>query len=291
MGFGADRDSHCVVKLEHHSMFIIPSFMTTCPPSTTENMTPDHRKDRNIMLALRILNCPSSIVYMRNGDGGDIPNTIDKTSQYQHLTLLLSQEQPSELYDKEENPSAQMGISKIRNIQTNAVHPPLTLIIPAHEASPFIESLMMTLRNQTYTNLRLIFLLEPDADVDITEAAIRRHFHEDKHRHFQSLHIHRQTERLYYQENMNFLLGRVDTDLFSYMPSDDLLSSNYYEELVQCLEMNERATNCYPETLTMVIKKKSSEVKYVRKYMSSSMGPVHERVEKVAAGKLTIDCH
>ena len=210
-----------------------------------------------------------SIVYMRNGDGGGIPITISTTAQ--------------------SHASAKIRVSKIQSIQAKAVHPPLTLIIPAHEASPFIERLMMTLRNQTYTNLRLVFSLEPDADADITEAAIRQHFHEDKNRHFQSLRIHRQAERLYYQENMNFLLGRVDTDLFSYMPSDDLLSSNYYEELVQCLEINKRATNCYPETLTMVIKKKSSEIKHARKYMSSSVGPVHERVEKVAAGMFTID--
>jgi hypothetical protein len=219
---------------------------------------------------------------MRNSDGYDVPNNISKTIQNHHLTLL-SQEQPSEEYD-DEHASGQTGVDKNRNMQAKAVHPPLTLIIPAHEASPFIESLMITLRNQTFTNLRLIFSLEPDADANITEAAVRQHFVEDNYEHFQNLHIYRQTKRLYYQENMNFLLGKVDTDFFSYMQCDDLLSSNYYEELVQCLETNKRASNCYPATLTMVIEKKSLETKYVRKYMSSSVGPIHERVEKVAAG-------
>lgn len=203
---------------------------------------------------------------MRNGDGRDVPNTISKTSQ--------------------NHASAQIGIRKIQNIQGKALHPPLTLIIPAHDALPFIDSLMMTLRNQTYTNLRLVFSLEPDADADITEAAIRQHFDEDKHGHFKNLQIHRQAERLYYQENMNFLLGKVDTDLFSYMQCDDSLSSNYYEELVQCLEMNKKATNCYPATVTTV-DKKTSKIKS-NDYMSSSVGPVHERVEKVASGMLTM---
>jgi hypothetical protein len=51
---------------------------------------------------------------------------------------------------------------------------------------------------------------------------------------------------------MNFLLGKVNTDFFSYMQCDDFLLVNYYEEVVQCMETNLRATNCYPEAVTMV---------------------------------------
>ena len=190
------------------------------------------------------------------------------------------------LATKEEGPKTTTthSLALIENLQAKVVHPPLTLNIPAHEASPFIEGLMATLRNQTFTNLHLIFSLEPDADTKITEAAIRKHFQEDNYKHFQSLQIHQQSKRLYYQENMNFLLSKVETDFFSYMQCDDFLSANYYAELVQCLETNPRATNCYPETVTMVNKKSSRNV-----FMRSIVGPIHERVENVALGMLFIE--
>jgi hypothetical protein len=62
------------------------------------------------------------------------------------------------------------------------------------------------------------------------------------------------------------------------MQCDDLLSANYYEELVQCLETSPRATNCYPEVVTMVNKRSSENIS-----MHSTLGPIHERVEKVVA--------
>ena len=162
----------------------------------------------------------------------------------------------------------------------SVVHPPLTLIIPAHEASSFIEGMMEMLQNQTFTNLHLIFSLEPDPDAIITKAAVRKHFQGDNYKHFQSLQIYQQSKRLYYQENMNFLLSKVNTDFYSYVQCDDFLLINYFEELVQCLETNPKATNCYPEAVTMV-NTNSRKV-----FMGSSVGPIHERVEKVALGML-----
>jgi len=186
--------------------------------------------------------------------------------------------------------------------------PALSVIVPVYEASGYIHSLMDTLLNQTYPNLELIFSFEPTDDADETEAAIWDRYNE-AHANGKagspiverSVRVYRQPNRLFYAANMNYLLSQVETDYFSYMQVDDVLPSEYYEELAKCLDANPGAINCYPRIVTRIpdddffrtmsnatnatsFATMATKQQQQEQGQDSAVGPRHVRVEQVVMG-------
>ena len=132
--------------------------------------------------------------------------------------------------------------------------PELTVIIPLYDSLQYLDRLMENLGNQTYRNLKLIFSIEPTEQAEETDRKLRRYeqeidLHNNPTAHIRNITIYNHPNRLHYFQNMNFLLQMVESDMYSYMQCDDLLPSNYYAELVKCLEDHPNAVNCYPEKI------------------------------------------
>ena len=132
--------------------------------------------------------------------------------------------------------------------------PELTVIIPLYDSLTYLDRLMENLGNQTYRNLKLIFSIEPTEQAEETDRKLRRYeqeidLHNNPRTHIRNITIYNHSNRLHYFQNMNFLLHKVESDLYSYMQCDDLLPSNYYEELAKCLDDHPNAVNCYPEKI------------------------------------------
>ena len=83
---------------------------------------------------------------------------------------------------------------------------------------------------------------------------------------------------------MNFLLSQIQpsTTYYSYMQWDDTLPPNYYQRLVDCLEQNLDAVNCYPSTI--VYSQKGKPFSTVSNE-PSLLGPDYDRVYKITMGK------
>jgi glycine/D-amino acid oxidase-like deaminating enzyme len=133
--------------------------------------------------------------------------------------------------------------------------PPCSIILPVYKASNHLVRLMDSLWAQTYPNLHLIVSIEPSDDADETERILRSH-EEQIHRHnttnLRSITIFRHPHQLHYFANMNFLLGLVNTTYYHYMQTDDTLPPDFYQVLVDCLEANQQAVNCFASGETVI---------------------------------------
>jgi len=173
--------------------------------------------------------------------------------------------------------------------------PLLTVIVPVYDSYKFIGRLMNTLWNQTYSNLEVIFSVELTEDATLTESILKQHQERaaavDSIGPIRKIRIYMQQHRLYYVENMNFLLDMVETEFYSYMQTDDELPPNYYEKLVNCLQENLNAVNCYPDTIYRIngdddeLSQQRMPSKKLARREKSAVGPLHERVEQVVLGE------
>lgn len=165
-------------------------------------------------------------------------------------------------------------------------YPELNVIIPVYDNSRYMPGLFETLWNQTYPNLKLTFSVEPSEDADKTlEILEQQNARITQKTNIRRLEIYRQKHRLYYTENMNFLLSKVTSHFYSYMQCDDKLSANYYEALMKCLRKNPKAVNCYPGTLFKLPEDKHSK-QYSKRWENvqsqhSVVGSDYVRVQKV----------
>ena len=198
--------------------------------------------------------------------------------------------------------SVQHDSSQTTNQQAASVQslpPKCTVIVPAYKASSYLPRLMETFQEQTYPNLELMFSIEPSADADETEQILRSYQADIAERTdspIRNIHIYRQRNQLFYFDNMNFLLSKLEessvdeSPFYSYMQVDDLLSPNYYEVLIQCLLDNPQAVNCFPCTMTHIAADDFFKQKYEGKNITlpcdpSIAGPQHVRVEDTVLRK------
>jgi len=112
--------------------------------------------------------------------------------------------------------------------------PRVSILIPAYRAEAFLDRTLRSVRSQTVDDYRVILSID-DADAGTVAAA--EAFADDPR-----LTIIRQSRRLGFVGNINFLLERVDTRFFCILPHDDEIAPRYLEALLAAAEANPSAS-------------------------------------------------
>lgn len=109
----------------------------------------------------------------------------------------------------------------------------VTVCIPAYNCVEFIDETINALKRQK--SKRWFAEISLDVSDDGSEQFIRRLIRNDNR-----FHLEVQKSRLGWVENINFLLSRVQTELYMIHPHDDYLSNDYIETVVRFLDDNPR---------------------------------------------------
>lgn len=104
----------------------------------------------------------------------------------------------------------------------------LTLIIPLHAARPWVENVSEIIKNSP-ASARIIV-----SDQSFVDDALE--ILKEKHRYDARLHFSAVAAEVGWREHVNWLLPRVETEMFSIMPQDDSFSPGYYEQLIAALQ-------------------------------------------------------
>lgn len=116
--------------------------------------------------------------------------------------------------------------------------PPVTVLVPVYEGGAFVEETLRAICAQTHR--RLAVLVSVDRSDDDSLAVCRR-FAATDHR----FRVVAQPTRLGWRGNTNWLLERIETELFCLVPHDDLPAPTYLERLFAALEAQPRAVCAY----------------------------------------------
>lgn len=114
----------------------------------------------------------------------------------------------------------------------------VTICIPAWQAEPFIERTLTCARGQTHERLHI--LVSVDRCDDGTVELCRAQAQADPR-----LEVVAQAERLGWSRNANFLLDRVDTELFFLYFHDDIIEPTYVEKLRAMLQAHPEAKSVH----------------------------------------------
>ncbi|MEQ9813809.1 MAG: glycosyltransferase family 2 protein [Azospirillaceae bacterium] len=112
--------------------------------------------------------------------------------------------------------------------------PRVSILVPAYRAGAFLGRTLRSVGGQTVDDYRVIVSID-DADAQTVAAA--EDFAADPR-----LTIIRQSRRLGFVGNINFLLDRVDTRFFCILPHDDEIAPRYLEALLAAAEANPAAS-------------------------------------------------
>ena len=115
-------------------------------------------------------------------------------------------------------------------------------MLPAWNATAFIEPVLQSLAAQTYPNVQV--LVSDDASTDGTGALCERFARERP-----SFVVHRQAVNRGWIGNVNWLLGAADGDYYFFAFHDDPLEPTYVERLVDALEAAPDAVLAYTDVV------------------------------------------
>lgn len=116
--------------------------------------------------------------------------------------------------------------------------PDVTVCIPAYRSGDFIESTLVALSRQTYSNFRA--LISIDGPDETTEAVCCRVAAADPR-----FEVIVQRDRLGWLGNTNALFDKVTTEFFFILPHDDFIAETYIEELRRAAVTHPQAVNVY----------------------------------------------
>lgn len=116
----------------------------------------------------------------------------------------------------------------------------VTVVIPTWNGAPFVEETLVSVAEQTFTDLRVVVSVDPSSDG--TLGVCRRIARVDDR-----FEVHARWRRGGWVGNSNAALARVRTPLFVYMPHDDLLPPDYIEGLFDSLATHPDAICAYPD--------------------------------------------
>ena len=119
--------------------------------------------------------------------------------------------------------------------------PGVTACVPTYCSADFIKRTLDSLATQTYAPLDV--LISDDGSRDDTVALCEAAAAGDPR-----FRIVRQTRRLGWTGNVNYLLGEADTSFVFLMPHDDWLDPTYVEKLVGRLEAEPNAVLAYADS-------------------------------------------
>lgn len=114
---------------------------------------------------------------------------------------------------------------------------PVSICIPAYNASAFIGETVQSVLDQTYPDIQV--LISVDAGHDDTETVIRQNFKDSR------IRIHVQSQRLGWVANTNFLLAAVQSPYFCILPHDDIIAPGFVSRLLAKLQKSPRAVAAY----------------------------------------------
>jgi glycosyltransferase involved in cell wall biosynthesis len=122
----------------------------------------------------------------------------------------------------------------------------VTALLPAYEASTFIQKTLESLSAQSRKDLNVI--ISVDCCEDNTFEICQAHCRLDSR-----FTVFMQPERLGFVENCNFLLSQAKTDYVFFAPHDDRLASHYIEELCDVLDKRPEVIMVYSDLLLTYI--------------------------------------
>lgn len=110
----------------------------------------------------------------------------------------------------------------------------LTIGMPVFNDIAFIDEAIQSLRNQTFTDFRL--LISDDGSSDGSADVCLKHASQDPR-----INYIRQPINLGISKNMQFLLKEAKTEFFMWAADDDLWSENFIEKLITALSQDKTA--------------------------------------------------
>jgi glycosyltransferase involved in cell wall biosynthesis len=114
---------------------------------------------------------------------------------------------------------------------------PVTICIPAYNASAFIGETVQSVLDQTHLNIQV--LISVDAGNDDTETVIRRNFSDSR------IRLYVQSQRLGWVANTNFLLAAVQSPYFCILPHDDIIAPGFVSRLLTKVQKSPQAVAAY----------------------------------------------
>jgi len=132
----------------------------------------------------------------------------------------------------------------MQNSRLNNLIPSVSVLVPAYQAQGFISETLNSVSKQVFRDFQV--LVSIDKSDDKTELIVNK---------WSRIHkkiptrIFRQTHRLGWVKNVNFLLEKCKTKYFMIMPHDDILDKAYLQKMIQCLKDNPQACTVFSDIL------------------------------------------
>lgn len=125
--------------------------------------------------------------------------------------------------------------------------PLITTVIPTYQRPQLLRRAVLSVLNQTYSNLKVC--IYDNASGDSTEAIVAELIRQDPRVHYYC-HSH----NIGSFHNGNFGMKRVDTPYFSLLSDDDILLPDFYEKAIQ--GFNKYPDAMFSATQTIIVKDK-----------------------------------
>ena len=147
------------------------------------------------------------------------------------------------------------------------MHPKVTALLPAYQASEFIQPTLDSLSAQTCSDFTVI--VSVDVCEDDTHAICMKHSAQDPR-----FRVIRQQQRLGYAGNCNFLLGQAASDYVLFAFHDDILLPTYVEKLCEMLDRRPEVVLGYSDVLLTHVNGRTEHWVY------AALEGIHDRTQR-----------
>lgn len=129
--------------------------------------------------------------------------------------------------------------------------------MPSYNAEEFIERTLTGLKNQTYSNFKV--LISDDCSTDQTVPVIQSAIKDDER-----FRLIKQKSNLGWAENVNYLMKKaVETGEYVFiMPHDDQISPEYIQKLTLALQQNPTAVLAFSDVECTYVSGRTATVKF-----------------------------
>lgn len=143
----------------------------------------------------------------------------------------------------------------------------ISALVPAYQAADFIRATLDSLSAQTYLNFEVIVSVDP-CDDDTLGVCLE---HARKDARFLVL---KQSERLGYVGNCNFLLGQSNADYVLFAFHDDILAPSYIAKLAEVLDQRPEVVMCYSDVLLTAVDGSQEH------WIYAELDGLHDRIQR-----------
>lgn len=117
--------------------------------------------------------------------------------------------------------------------------PLVSILVPAYNCEIFIEELIISVLNQTYSNY--IIIISNDASNDNTLKICQQYSN-----NYKNIDIYSQPNNIGWVKNVNYLIEKSKGDYFIILPADDIIDEKYIKKLMSYMLINNNIVNCFP---------------------------------------------